>query len=359
MSHNGHNPPEIYELAIIGAGPIGLELAVALKQTGVNYIQFDAQQIGHTMTWWPRHTNFFSTSERIAIAGVPIQNSHQGRITGEDYLVYLRGIVEQFDLRINSYEKVTAIERNADYFTLHTETLRGQQSYRAKRVVLAKGDMDYPNRLNIPGEDLPHVTHYFNDPHDYFRRRLLVVGGKNSAVEAALRCWRAGAEVAISYRQAKFSERVKDHIRPDLLAQIELGNIKFYSKTVPVEITPKHVVLQSVTNDKQFTHPCDFVFLATGFRADMALYEIVGIKLEGPRSVPAFNPDTMETNIPGLYVAGTTTAGRAQDSYRIFIENSHEHVAKIVRHVTGIWPEKLGSIPARNYELALKDFEAN
>ncbi|GAB4433726.1 MAG: NAD(P)-binding domain-containing protein [Anaerolineae bacterium] len=354
------NQKHIYDIAIIGAGPIGLELAVALKRIGgQRVIQFDAKQIGYTMSWWPRNTNFFSTSERVAIAGVPIQNGHQGRITGEEYLAYLRGIVEQFDLRVNSYEKVTAIEANGDGFTLRTETLRGRQSYRARRVVLAKGDMDCPNRLGIPGEDLPHVTHYFNDPHDYFRRRLLVVGGKNSAVEAALRCWRAGAEVAISYRQATFSERVKDHIRPDVLAQIENGTIKFYPETVPVEITPQHVVLQSVVDGSRVEHPTDFVLLATGFRADMSLYEMAGVLLEGPRRVPWVNPKTMESNVPGLYLAGTTTAGQAQDRYRVFIENSHEHVAKIVQHITGVWPEQLGTIPARNYELALKDFEAN
>ncbi len=351
---------QLYDIAIIGSGPIGLELAVALKRVGgSSVIQFDARQIGYTMSWWPRNTNFFSTSERIAIAGMPIQNGHQGRITGEEYLAYLRGIVEQFDLRVNSYERVTAIERNEDGFTLRTETLNSQQSYRARRVVLAKGDMDHPNWLGIPGEDLPHVTHYFNDPHDYFRRRLLVVGGKNSAVEAALRCWRAGAEVAVSYRRAVFSARVKEHIRPDLMAQIEAGTIGFFPETVPVEITPQHVVLKSVVSDEQLIHPTDFVLLATGFRADMSLYEMAGVLLEGPRRVPWVNPETMETNVPGLYVAGTTTAGQAQDRYRVFIENSHEHVAKIVQHITGVRPGNLGSVSARNYKLALKDFEAN
>lgn len=357
MTANEH--PDMYEVAIIGAGPIGIELAVSLKRAGIdNYIHFDARQIGYTMTWWPRNTNFFSTSERIAIAGVPIQNNHQGRITGEDYLAYLRGIVEQFDLRVNTYEKVTALERGSG-FTLRTETLAGAHTYHARRVVLAKGDMDRPNMLGIPGEDLPHVSHYFTDPHHYFRRRLLVVGGKNSAVEAALRCWRAGAEVAISYRQATFSEKVKDHIRPDVLAQIEQGTIKFYPQTVPLKITPQQVVLQSLVTEESLIHPTDFVLLATGFRADMSLYELVGVELVGPRRVPKFDPASLETNVPGLYLAGTTIAGEAQDHYRVFIENSHEHVAKIVQAITGRRPTGLGTIPARNYELSLKNFEAN
>jgi thioredoxin reductase (NADPH) len=186
-----------------------------------------------------------------------------------------------------------------------------------------------------------------------------VVGGKNSAVEAALRCWRAGAYVAVSYRREVFSARVKEHIRPDLMAQIDVGNVQFFPETIPVEITPEHVVLQSVISEERIIHPADFVLLATGFRADMALYEMAGVALEGPRRVPVFNPETMETNVPGLFLAGTTIAGEKQDRYRVFIENSHEHVAKIVQAITGQLPARIGTIPARTYELPLKDFEAN
>src|SRR4051812_16040116 len=187
-----------YDIAIIGAGPIGLELAACLKRAGVDYIHFDAQQIGYTLTWWPRNTSFFSTTERLAIAGVPIQNNHQQRITGEEYLSYLRSVVEQFDLKINTYEPVIAITRQGDFateateatenrlmdsfsvasvahpFVLTTRPLTGERHYLSRRVVLAVGDMHWPNRLGIPGEDLPHVSHYFRDPHDYFRRRVLI-----------------------------------------------------------------------------------------------------------------------------------------------------------------------------------------
>jgi thioredoxin reductase (NADPH) len=364
MKQNGTQQSTLAEVAIIGAGPIGLELAVALKLAGVNYLHFEARQIGYSISWWPRNTNFFSTSERIAISGVPIQNTHQGRTTGEEYLAYLRAIVEQFDLRINSYERVTDIKRDETGFILRTETLASSHTYRAKRVVIAKGDMDRPNRLNIPGQDLPHVSYYFDDPHTYFRRRLLVIGGRNSAVESALRCWRAGAEVTLSYRRAIISERVKDHIRPDLLAQIENGNITYYPETIPVEITPQHVVLQPARDGQAIAgqpiiHPTDFVLFAIGFRAEMRLYELAGVQLDEPRRVPRFDPATMETNVPGLYIAGTTVAGEHQDRYRLFIENSHEHVVKIVTAITGQPPERVGTIPARSYELALKQIEAN
>ena len=189
LNQNGGTAPHCHDVAIIGAGPIGIELAVCLQRAGADYIHFDAHQVAHTLTWWPRNTSFFSTTERLAIAGVPIQNNHQQRITGEEYVAYLRGVVEQFDLRINTYEPVTAVAKTAEGFAITTQRLAGPRHYAARRVVLVIGDMHFPHRLEIPGEDLPHVSHYFHDPHDYFRKRVLIVGGKKSAVEAALRCW--------------------------------------------------------------------------------------------------------------------------------------------------------------------------
>ena len=232
------------DIAIVGAGPIGIELAVCLKAAGMDYVHLEARQIGHTMSWWPRDTTFFSTTERIEIAGVPLQSTAQGRTTGEEYLAYLRSIVEQFDLQVNTYEPVTGIERTEDGFLLQTQPQTGPRAYVARNVVLASGDMHRPHRLQIPGEDLPHVSHYFRDVHPYFRRRLLIVGGRNSAAEAALRCWRAGAQVALSYRRATFDQRLVKHwILPDLQAQIDNGMIGFHPLTAPLEITPGHVVL--------------------------------------------------------------------------------------------------------------------
>jgi len=369
------------EVAIVGAGPIGLELAASLKRAGVDYLHFEAKQIGHTFTWWPRNTYFFSTTERIEIAGIPIQNMAQQRTTGEEYLVYLRSVVEVLDLQVQTYEPVTGIECRGDGFMLRTRPQIGERCYRCRKLVLAIGDMHKPNRLNIPGEDLPHVSHYFHDVHPYFRKRLLIVGGRNSAVEAALRCWRAGAEVTLSYRQAEFdAQLIKHWILPDLKVQIELGTIGFQPLTVPVAITPQHVVLEKLAskgtsfesvqdrpaglaqdrlNDQRTVHSTDFVLLLTGFVADMRLFKVAGVTLAGESQAPVYDPETMETDVPGLYVAGTVAAGRRQARYALFIENTHVHVGRIAQALTGRWPDRLGTIPARRYDLPLEAFQDN
>ena len=353
-----------YDVAIIGAGPIGIELAACLRTEGLDYVHFDARQIGHTLTWWPRNTHFFSTTERLAIAGLPIPNNNQQRITGEEYLAYLRAVIEYYDLAIRSYEPVTTLEPGEEAFVLTSAPLAGEQRYAARAVVLAIGDMHWPNRLGIPGEDLPHVSHYFRDPHEYFRRRLLIVGGKNSAAEAALRCWRAGAAVTVSYRRAHFDQqRVKHWILPDLEAQIEAGVIGFLPETTPIEITPQHVVLASTRQGQQgdtkpIVHETDFVLLNTGFHGDQRLLELAGVKLQGENRVPCFNPETMETNVAGLFLAGTVAAG-IQQRYTLFIENCHEHAGKITQALTGRWPEHLGGAKSRNYQLRFEQIEAN
>jgi thioredoxin reductase (NADPH) len=352
------------QIAIVGAGPIGIEMAAVLKRAGANYIHFEAKQIGDTISWWPRNTYFFSTTERIELAGIPIPNTTQQRTSGEEYLAYLRGIVEQLDLQIHTYEPVVDLLPDTDGFRLHTRPLGSEREYFCKYVILATGDMQYPNLLGIPGEDLPHVSHYFRDPHMYFRKRLLIVGGRNSAVEAALRCWRAGSRVTLSYRQKSFDPKtIKHFLLPDLQTQIELGTINYLPATIPVEIKPQEVVLERVDDEGRPTgekvyQQADFVLLTTGFHADMRLFEQAGVRLEGPDQVPDFDPETMETNVPGLFVAGVAAAG-SQSKYSLFIENSHEHVGKIARALTGKWPEKLGTVPERQYVVDIEKIRAD
>jgi len=337
------------EVAIVGGGPIGLELAAALQEVGTDYVLFEAQQIGHTISTWPRHTHFFSTAERIAIAGVPIPFADHAHITGEQYLAYLRAVVQQLDLEINAYERVITLQRAERSFQLATETRTGKHAYRAQHIVLAIGDMGGINRLNIPGEDLPQVTHLLDDPHRMFRQRLLVVGGGNSALEFAARCWRAGAQVSLSYRRAKFNPLfVKSALLEDFRTLTREDKIHFLPRTIPVEIGPRYVTLAptrrgSLTDGERTQHRTDFVLLCTGYQADLSLFEQAGVTLDRPGPVPRFDPETMETDVPGLYVAGTAANGN-QSRHKLFIETTHHHVTKIVNHISGEQPTRVNTL---------------
>ena len=328
---------ETTQVAIIGAGPTGIELAVALKQSGIAFLLFDAGQIGHTIAWWPKHTRFYSTSERIAIPGLPLTVFDQQHPTNDDYLAYLRGVVQQFDIQVHAYESVTSLEKSSEEgFRLTTEKKGKQHQYLARYVVLATGGMAKPRFLNIPGEDLPHVSHYLHNPHDYFQQELLVVGGRNSAVEYALRCWRAGARVTLSYRR---QELPRTSIKPALLQDIETvireGKIRFLQGTVPVEITANAVRLSQTDENRQPREgkeqilPFDFVLICSGYQADMSLFREIGVGLSGEEQAPIHNTDTMETNVDGVFVLGTA-AGGTQRKFSHFIETSHAHVPKIV-----------------------------
>ena len=343
------------EVAIIGAGPIGLELAANLKHAGVDYQHFDAAEIGHTMTWYPRRTPFFSSPDRIAIAGVPLNTTDQRKATGEQYLAYLRGVVEQFDLPIHTFHRVEAIrpissdsDSGSDStsntgFQLDIVSQRGRTVCNARKVVVAIGDMHHPRRLDIPGENLPHVSHYFDDPHRYFRKKLVIVGGRNSAVEAAIRCQRIGADVTLSYRGDTFdAASVKYWILPEIRWLIDQGRIHWLPHTQPTRITQSDVQFTTSpvdaklasADDPTTTIAADFVLLLTGYVMDATLLSAAGVTLAGENQAPAFNFDTMETNVPGLFVAGTAAAG-TQHRFKLFIENCHPHVVKITRALTG------------------------
>lgn len=356
---------ERYEAAIIGAGPIGLELAVAFKHAGVDYVQFEAGAIGATMQWWAPETRFFSSPERIAIAGVPLVTVDQSKATREEYLAYLRGVAQQFDLNIRSYTRVVKIERHDDGFAIFTQpSLHGvggpaelaekitaahdqatpqaapaaEPAVVVRNVVLAIGDMHLPRMINVPGEDLPHVSHFLGEPHQYFNQRVLIVGGKNSAVEAALRLYRCGAHVIMSYRGSEFDpKRIKYWLKPELDWLISKGRIEFHPRTVvkAIHAPPRGTVLANVEDcDDTREIDADFVLLLTGYVQDSTLFEQLGVELVGESCAPRYDRSTMQTNVPGVYVAGTA-AGGSQQRTRLFIENSHEHVRKIVRAISG------------------------
>lgn len=351
---------------IVGAGPIGLEMAIALQEVGIMPIILEAGQVGEWIRHWPPNTHFFSSTEHVALAGVPVQNHDQQAITGEEYLIYLRMLVEMFNLQLHVYEPVHAITPQADgSFFVTTNHRKGERCYHAQRVIMAHGGMSAPRMLNISGEQLPHVHHYFKGPHHYFRTKVLVVGGRNSAVEAALRCWRVGCEVVMSYRRPDFQyERIKPHLADDLATRIRKGEITFYPATVPVEITPEVTKLASCHEDfslsDQITElDVDFVVLATGFVADMRLLTEAGVTLEGEAQAPTHDPETLETNVKGLYVAGTAVGGTQSKKFKYFISTTHDHVSKIAYHLTGKMPTRVGTVEARNNAVTWKEVQLN
>lgn len=344
------------EVMVIGAGPIGIEVAAGLKSKNVSYIHVEAGQLADTITKWPRHARFFSSPERCAIAGVPVQTVDQEQLVGEVYLSYLRNVVELYNLDVQFYERVTSLSRADEGFTVTTATRTETRRYQVKSVVLATGDMNRPNKLGIPGEELPHVSHRFGEPHAYFRQRVLVVGGRNSALEAALRCFRAGANVSLSYRRPALDrDRTNSRLHLELSILTGKGYVPFYPSTVPVEIRPNSVVLADTNSADRTTEvPADFVLMLTGFRGDISLLEQAGVEFDG--RVPVIHEETMQTSVPGLYVAGTAVSGD-QDSYHVFVATAHEHTPRIVASITGDGDVPYGTVRPRRYPFSLSDIK--
>jgi thioredoxin reductase (NADPH) len=341
-------PVERHHVAIVGAGPIGLELAVALKQAGVDYVQLDASQIGATIAWYPQEMLFHSSADRLSLAGVPIQVPDQQKPKREEYLAYLRSLVMQFGLEVRTYERVEQASRlPGGGFELRTRALAGERRYHVDAVVLAIGAMHAPRLLGIPGEELPHVSHYFFDPHTYFGKKLLVVGGRNSAVETAVRCQRAGADVTLSYRRGDFEPSVvKFWLLPEVRAMIRDARVRFLPFTTPLAINRGTVLLgRTDGSGEPYAVEADFVLLMTGYRQDATLFDMLGVDMQGADRQPLYDSETMETNVPGLFVAGTAIAGTPLKRVSVIVETCHVHVPRIVQRLTGLHAS--AAVPAR------------
>ena len=317
---------ETTRVAIVGSGPIGLELAVALKQAGIDYLQFDASSIGATIAWYPQQMLFHSNAERLAIAGVAIQTADQQKPTREEYLAYLRAVVLQYGLDIRSYERVLGVTPLAEG---GFEVVTSRSSIHAEFVVIAIGSMHRPRLLGIPGESLPHVEHYFREPHPYFGQRLVVIGGKNSAVEAAIRCQRAGADVTLAYRRADFDPaHVKFWLLPEIRSMMRDERVRVLFSHTPREIRERSILFDTPEGVAEV--PADFVLSLTGYEQDTSLLENAGVEFHGDARVPRYDEATMETNVPGLFIAGTAIQGSPVGHVRVIVENCHVHVPRIV-----------------------------
>ena len=313
------------ELIIIGGGPIGIACGLEAKKQGVPYLIIEKGTIVNSLFNYPVNMQFFSSSERLEIDGIPFI-SKEAKPKRNEALEYYRRIVTSNDLNIHLFEKVLNISKNGESFAVVTD----KASYEARNVIIATGFYDLPNPLDVPGEDLPKVSHYYKDPHYYASQKLAVIGASNSAVDAALECWRKGAEVSMIIRGPEVGNRVKYWVRPDILNRIEEGSIKaFYNSTVS-EIRENELVIN--TPEGQQTLPNDFVLALTGYQPNFEFLENAGIRLsDDPKRLPAYNPETMETNVKGLYLAGVICGG--METHKWFIENSREHAQLILQHI--------------------------
>jgi thioredoxin reductase (NADPH) len=325
----------VRDLIIIGAGPAGLAVAIAASEAHLDYEVLEKGVLVNSIFHFPPGMTFFTTPDLLEIGQLPFVTPYEKPTRGEA-LRYYRRVVDSYQLRMTFGEEVLSVERETvageSLFLVDCRSDRGiRRGRHARAVVFAIGYYDQPNRLGIPGEDLPHVAHYYGDPHEHYRKRVLVVGGKNSAAIASLELYRAGAQVTLVHRGETLSDRIKYWIRPDIDNRIKEGSVTAYFRSRVLEIHPTLAVVELPTGER-LQVDTDAVLLLTGYHPDFDLLERAGVQL-GPRREPMFAPDTMETNVPGLFVAGGLVGGL--DTGAIFIENGRFHGEKIVGRITG------------------------
>lgn len=319
------------DAVIIGAGPAGLAIAIDLLHAGCRVTVFDKGPLAGHITRFPHYMRFFSTPELLEIGGLPLVTTAE-KPSREEYLIYLRKVVQYFNIPIRTYENATRVTGDISAgFTIHTQPKSGdQQIYHAKRVVIANGAYSQPRRLNVPGEDLAKVSHYFTEVHPYFQQNVLIVGGRNSAAETALLLCRNGVRVSLSYRKPDFID-LKYWLKPDIKNRIAEGAITAYFNTEVVAIRPDAVDLRHRSDGKIETIANDYVLALTGYEPELTLLQSMGIEIQPETQAPVHNPDTFETNVPGIYIGGVIVAGNV--SGNIFIENGRYHGRKIVPHL--------------------------
>lgn len=314
-----------YDIIIVGGGPIGLACGLAAQKAGLHYLIVEKGALVNSLYHYPANMTFFSTSERLEIGGIPFV-SNNAKPTRSEALEYYRRVAESQHLNLHLYETVQKLSGATPLFTVETD----KATYTAQFIILATGFFDVPVLLNIPGEDLPKVTHYYGEPHAYYRQKVVVVGANNSAVDAALETWRKGAEVTMVIREAEIGKRVKYWARPDIVNRIEEGAIRAHFQSELVAIRPDEVDVR--TPEGVITLSNDFVIAATGYQPNFGFLERIGVQLSpDEKRYPSYNPDTQESNVPGLYLAGVVCGG--MDTHVWFIENSRVHAERIVENI--------------------------
>lgn len=314
-----------YKVLIIGAGPIGIACALECEKRNWDYLVLEKGALTNSLFNYPKNMTFFSTSEKLEIDDIPfISNNPKPR--RDEALEYYRRVATSNRLNIHLYEEVISINKNADRFNV-TST---KSEYQADKVIIASGFYDIPKLLDVPGENLPKVTHYYNEAHPYALQNVVVVGASNSAVDAALEIWRKGGKVTMVIRGSEIGDRVKYWVKPDIINRIDEGSIAAYFDSEIVDITEKDITI--TTPNGKITLTNDFVVALTGYQPNFKFLTDSGIQLSDDAAcLPQYDQDTMETNIPGLYLAGVICGG--METHKWFIENSRIHAKLIAEHI--------------------------
>ncbi len=323
---------ETFDLAVVGAGPCGIAVGAAAREADRSVLLLERGFVTNALIQYPPYMTFFSTAEKLEVGGVPFVVPRD-KPTRLDALVYYRRVVDYFGLPVRQHTEVTGVSGKPGRFRVRLRTRQGEDDeVRARAVVVATGGFDEPNLLGIPGEDLAKVLHHYTEPHPYFDQDVLVVGGGNSAVEAALELFRARARVTLVHFGTELDRGVKPWVLPDIRNRIEKGEIPMRWRHRLVEVRPRSVILEDEGSGRREELANDWVFAMTGWRANPALLHSIGVEIDPETGIPDHDPDSMATNVPGIYVAGVLAAG--YDANRIFIENGREHGGRIVRHLT-------------------------
>ncbi len=319
------------DLVIVGGGPCGLAAAISAKRAGLRCVVIEAAAVVSTIAHYPTYVRFFSTAEKLALGDLPFVIATE-KPTRRDGLAYYRAVVRHFDLPVRQYERVVAVERDGDGFEVRSESrAHGPRVTLARAVVVATGYFGSPNYLRVPGEDLPHVTHVFREGHEAFDQTVVVVGGGNSAAEAALDLWRSGARVTLVHFGPTFDKKIKPWVLPDFVNREKEGSIAARWDSRVVRIEPDSVTIVSPRGEERL--PADLVYVMTGFAPNTDLLREVGVPIDSKTGIPSHDPETLETTIPNLFIAGVVIAG--YDANKVFIENGRYHGDKIVARLTG------------------------
>lgn len=309
------------DILIIGGGPIGIACGLKAQKAGLSFVIIEKGCLVNSLYNYPATMTFFSTSEKLEIGGIPFVTI-SNKPTRAEALEYYRRVATSNNLPINLFEEVTSIEPGNGTYTVTTN----KATYNAKHVVISTGFYDVAVNLDIPGEGLPKVKHYYKDPHFFAMQKVVVVGSSNSAIDVALETFRKGADVTLVIRGSEISERVKYWVRPDIINRIKEGSVKAYFNSNLKAIRETEVDIE--TPDGTITIPNDFVMAMTGYKPNFDQLKKWGLKLSDDKFIPQYNPETMETNLPGLYLAGVVCGGL--DTHLWFIENSRIHADMIV-----------------------------